>query len=190
MITTSYIFQPLVGTMEIRVLHLASGIGSSQPIQGRLEHVNLNNFHVCSYEALSYEWGDANCTHTLSLDDGSCIAITESLYNALHDIRHQSHDLSYRMIWADGVCINQNDTKEREQQVAIMDSVYRGAKRVISYIGPENNTSSVGVEFAASLWQQDDPYPPEEDERWQAVRSLLARTWVCHASFPANGVPY
>ncbi|CAG8971855.1 hypothetical protein HYALB_00001966 [Hymenoscyphus albidus] len=42
---------------------------------------------------------------------------------------------SVRTIWADQVCINQNDVQERNSQVAMMKDVYTQARRTIIWLG-------------------------------------------------------
>jgi len=50
------------------------------------------------------------------------------------------------VVWADGICINQDDLKERQQQVSMMGDIYRKAARVITYIGPEKDDSSSAID--------------------------------------------
>ncbi|KAK8093457.1 HET-domain-containing protein [Apiospora hydei] len=51
----------------------------------------------------------------------------------LEDIRHASRTVS---LWADALCINQQDTGERGHQVRIMGDIYRRAASTIIYLGP------------------------------------------------------
>ena len=41
------------------------------------------------------------------------VYITDSLYNALRDIRREAPSEGSRVVWADGICINQDDLIER-----------------------------------------------------------------------------
>lgn len=194
--STAQSFKPLSRSREIRLLRLAPASRTNDNLSGRLQHASLSDDPI--YEALSYEWGNPDKTHIFSLDNGSIISITESLHQALRDIRHESPSQADRVIWADAICINQDDTGEREQQVTMMGSIYRKAKRVITYIGPESDNSSLGIEFAGYLRQyvisslESDveshvsatkesghpELPPEADPRWAAVRKLILRGWV------------
>ncbi|KAH7124369.1 heterokaryon incompatibility protein-domain-containing protein [Dactylonectria macrodidyma] len=192
---STYAFEPLAGPHEIRLLHLAPGKGND-PLCGRLEHVRL----LCSqpYEALSYEWGNPQKKHRVALDDGSTVHVTESLYHALRDIRYE---VGSRVVWADAISINQEDTRERQQQVSIMGSIYRKATQVITYIGPETDDSFLAIAFAHDLRQYAtsrsgalDPrlqsadellnigLPPTFDPRWKALRGLILRSWVRQSS--------
>jgi len=190
-------YLPIVGTREFRILYLHPG-KSSDILIGRLKHAALDA--KPSYEALSYEWGSSEREREILLDNNgqSCLRITRSLYHALHDLRYEDSSSASRPVWADGVCINQDDVKEREQQVSIMGSIYRCALRVITYIGPEANDSERAIDFAYNLWRsyvagQDElsnsalsptdegvysRLPPKSDPRCQALKKLLLRGWA------------
>jgi hypothetical protein len=81
------------------------------------------------YTALSYVWGDPS-RRVLIKVAGRTLSITESLDTALRHLRDPSRT---RRIWADAICINQNDFEERNQQVRQMASVYAIAQH--SHLG-------------------------------------------------------
>jgi len=146
---------------KFRILSFYPG-KSSDILIGRLQHARLDANP--SYEALSYEWGSPEKEREIFIDNyghRSCLRITRALYHALHDLRYEDTSRASRLVWADGVCINQDDVKEREQQVSMMGSIYRCASRVITYIGPETNDSEGAIDFAYSLWRS---YVAEQDE--------------------------
>lgn len=194
-----YQFEPLTRENSIRVLYLSPG-ERDDPLSGRLFHTTLEavSRHLVSYEALSYEWGSPNKICPFRLHTGHTIWITESLHDALRDLRLDYRSNQLRAIWADGICINQGDNQEVEQQVGIMGEVYRKATRVVTYTGPERDGSSMAIEFARYLYhyatsrrgEKSDPrlhstdqleelgLPPISDPRWPALRTLLLRGWV------------
>ena len=107
-----YQYEPLTNRHEIRVLYLTSG-GSDEPLSG---HLRLEQLGAVSYEALSYEWGNAEKNHIFHIHDGRTLRITESLHNALRDLRRgPPRSQAPRATWADGICINQDDISERGQ---------------------------------------------------------------------------
>jgi len=59
--------------------------------------------------------------------------ITESLATALASLQSESEDV---VIWADAVCINQQDPFEKTEQVQLMRDIYKAAMRVIIWLGP------------------------------------------------------
>ena len=83
------------------------------------------------YETLSYVWGDPNPSNEITAN-GSALKITGNLHTALCYLR--SPDIP-RVVWADGICINQSDLDERSYQVGIMDDIYRQARGVQIWLG-------------------------------------------------------
>lgn len=188
-------YPALSSTHRIRMLHLAPGSGE-ELITGKLECIDHES-NGPAYEALSYEWGSSEKEHTIHLEDGLSVRITKSLHQALQDLRYEGASLGSRIIWADGVCINQDDVNERQQQVSIMGSIFRNASRVVTYTGPETRDSSLSIDFAHRLWvycvAQGDVhnpqlhmmgeiietgFPPLIDPCWKALKMLVLRGWA------------
>ncbi|KAK0648545.1 ankyrin and HET domain-containing protein [Cercophora newfieldiana] len=202
--TSPYGGEPL-GTTQIRILHLDPAADDLR-LTGTLETVALQQEPV--YEALSYEWGSPDKLCELTTADGSVIHITESLHQALLDLRHRNREDGRRTLWADGICINQEDMLERECQVSIMGRVYRQATRVIAYIGPAKDDSAAAIEIACKLWRlHNDPKAPALDDLeaadladvglpplshpgWAGLKPLCLRTWAsrcwCAQEFVCN----
>lgn len=84
------------------------------------------------YTALSYVWGDPNDTKSIWID-GNPFLITINLFSALRDLRHENKAL---LVWADAICINQIDDKEKLGQVAMMGKIYSVAEHTVIYLGP------------------------------------------------------
>jgi len=85
------------------------------------------------YIALSYSWGDPRDTVPLQVD-GTTMMATRNLRDALIAIRSEPQ-ISSSSVWADAVCINQHDIKERNKEVKRMFEVYRRASRVVIWLG-------------------------------------------------------
>jgi hypothetical protein len=64
------------------------------------------------------------------LFDGQPSTVRENLWNFLAQHRTQRG-----FWWIDALCIDQNSTKERNHQVALMEKIYRNAKLVIAWLG-------------------------------------------------------
>jgi len=60
--------------------------------------------------------------------------VGHNLHLALRHLRSLTHPVS---IWADAICINQFDEKERNQQVSLMSFIYTRAKMVVAWLGPK-----------------------------------------------------
>ena len=122
---------------EIRLLrlHPSSGLGLARPLSGSLKTIRLqddNSSVSTKFEALSYFWGNEEADRTLSIDN-TPLSIKPNLETALREL---SKGKVERLLWIDAICINQNDTDERNAQVRMMSSIYRSAARVIIWIGP------------------------------------------------------
>lgn len=104
------------------------------------------------YNALSYVWGDPFPTADIVLN-GSVMAVTRNLESALRHLRDSPIPEARGLpVWVDAICINQDDLKERNEQVRIMRDVYRKANRVISYLGD----GDVDTDWALEKFSQDD----------------------------------
>lgn len=129
-----YRYSPLTQSDSIRLAVIQPSSEPVAPIQAALVHTSISeceNDIVDHYTALSYVWG-AQTDHRIIRVDGRNLAITASLDDALRHIRHPTRALR---VWADGVCINQRDTQERNQQVRQMGRVYENATHTIVFLG-------------------------------------------------------
>lgn len=120
---------------EIRLL-TSFEIDNENKVTCRLITVPLDD--CPAYSALSYVWGKATSPVPIKVD-GQDFQATPSLALSLRCIprhwrsRYPSRDLGELRVWADAVCINQNDLAERAQQVQIMERIYSGAELVMCW---------------------------------------------------------
>lgn len=42
-------------------------------------------------------------------------------------------------MWVDAICIDQDNAKEKGEQVALMGDIYRKAKCAVAWLGPDNS---------------------------------------------------
>jgi hypothetical protein len=101
------------------------------------------------------------------------------------------------LYWADGICINQDDTNERNQQVTLMGDIYRKAYRVVTYISEGNEERWMGILLGIQLQQYvhktyprpPDPrimdvdrleelgFPHQSNPQWRYLRDVLRLPW-------------
>lgn len=145
MSASRFSYQPIKHKDEIRVIVLHSGAPESS-ISCTLKHVRLGDRP--RYEALSYTWGSSEKERSISID-GNQILITKSLYIALENLRHHGPSLRRfrrdRIIWADALCINQDDDAEKSVQVAMMGKIYSMAFSVRIWIGEDPSAEAKGA---------------------------------------------
>lgn len=87
------------------------------------------------YEAISYAWGPSEFSNHITLGGGSVLKITLSLYQALQRFRFDDRQ---RTLWADAICINQNDNLEKSSQVRKMGQIYKQARPTLVWLGESN----------------------------------------------------
>ncbi|USP74030.1 hypothetical protein yc1106_01304 [Curvularia clavata] len=100
-----------------------------------------------AYEALSYAWGESTSSIEIRCN-GQPVTIRSELSHAWTKLR--SPDTT-RIIWADALCINQNDSAEKSHQVPLMGSIYSLAKRVVIWLG-QGNEEQIAEAFAYSTY--------------------------------------
>jgi hypothetical protein len=123
-----YQYSPLPSEKFIRLLEVYPGRVSDN-IDCTLHQTELEN--APKYEAISYAWGDpTNKVNVLC--DGKIITVTQNLRDAL--LRLKLKDRS-KIIWADAICISQDDDGEKGSQVKLMGRIYGNATRVCVWLG-------------------------------------------------------
>ncbi|KAK0640611.1 heterokaryon incompatibility protein-domain-containing protein [Cercophora newfieldiana] len=124
----------------IRVFELEAG-NPRDPVVGRLVPQTIDGE---PYEAVSYVWGDPRNRHDLIIDD-TILSVTANLHGALTAFRHRPLPADsggavrrpVRRIWADALCINQENVPERTAQVELMGPIFTSARRVLAWLGWE-----------------------------------------------------
>ncbi|KAL2132140.1 hypothetical protein VTI74DRAFT_4146 [Chaetomium olivicolor] len=161
-----YAYQPLA-VHGIRLLHLETG--NSDEVRCSLSRHSLAA--APSYEALSYQWADHRTVEVKVIEQGQeqRLLVTVSLFTALRNLQLAAANSRTRTIWADGICINQNDDCEKSMQVKLMADIYSKAERVVTYIGDSDGYTAAAIAMARKLIQWAQPQLPistlEEKER-------------------------
>ena len=129
-------------------------------IEVDFDRVGSNKDPQDSYEALSWCWGGDTPDAELRMHKGHNVYgfnVTPNLKAALRALR--KHD-GVRMLWIDAICIEQRNTKERNEQVPRMDKIYGRAKSVSIWLGEEAEDSKLAIDFikdqVLSLWRFDE----------------------------------
>ena len=92
-----------------------------------------------SYDALSYVWGSTLDKKQIQCN-GNVIDVTPNLYMALLHLRRETE---HHVLWIDQLCINQEDTGERSQQVSMMGEIYNKAERVLVWLGSDDDETAL-----------------------------------------------
>jgi Heterokaryon incompatibility protein (HET) len=172
-------------------------------------HCSLRNHTLnprLEYHGLSYAWKD------ISLDENdrnekivvndSWMVVGRNLAAALR--ARQSHEFCSIPLWVDALCINQDDTAERNAQILRMHDIYAQASLVAVWLGPEQDGSALALDFIREIsadsrqlegWVQSMNSALVRDSslfmgvlsggltrrvntpKWHALHKLLQRSW-------------
>lgn len=205
-----YTYSPL-GQDEIRLIKLHSNAGTEALHCDLIHHKLTDNL---KYDTISYAWGDAVFDRSLIItpntytcnehreripsaegDQGKgYLYITSTLYSALQ--RAQKHRPNQCIsIWADAICINQEDVDEKNSQVQLMRRIYESAETTWIDLGEECNGSAMILDIVAHVldnWEHISSYPAglditllrwtsAESAEWQALNAFISRPWCVRA---------
>jgi hypothetical protein len=169
----------------IRLLELFPGDGAAE-LEGRLFETQFTE--DLEYIAISYTWGSELRQFRLNTPEGR-VPLTISLFLGLRRLRQKQLPV---LIWADAICINQEDNQEKSHQIRIMVDIFRSAKRVYAWLGEEQDHSRQAIDFLTGLVPKvavdgvflpkaatklANEFPKVDDPIWNALTGLLERSW-------------
>jgi hypothetical protein len=179
---------------EVRVCDLLLASELSAPLECSLRIVPVDQ--MGKYVAFSYVWGQELAIEAISIN-GIQHPIRHNLAAGLRALRAQSWRGGTRKrqrsclisVWADAICINQNDIEERNHQVPHMRLIFSKCGYTFSWLGEADGTSNLamdsiaemttftrlqcGIPLLATLTQQGNPFCKAGP--WIAIYKLLNR---------------
>ncbi|KAI0415499.1 heterokaryon incompatibility protein-domain-containing protein [Xylaria grammica] len=166
---------------EIRLLTVKHDENLNR-LSGKLSYCSLNEYP--RYIALSYTWGGQKATETIVLD-GIPLSITPNLASALRSKAVLDASSTSTPVWADAICINQRDVKERSRQVLRMRRIYGQASTAVIWLGTESNNSRDAFSLIRYLISRECKEEtlseyignPNFENQWLALCHLLQRDW-------------
>lgn len=169
---------------EIRLLHIECSSSATAHIRCQLEAVKLSDNP--QYEALSYVWGIDKPENTILINNEPLL-VRQNLFSALKRLKSRSESIK---IWIDAICINQENARERNHQVAQMGNIYSQAQRVIIWLGEEEQDGKFALQHIkrwndifgseqifdtmATELELDMLFDPKA---WKAMALLFKRPW-------------
>jgi uncharacterized membrane protein YqaE (UPF0057 family) len=106
------------------------------------------------YAALSYVWGNPSIT-TPVIVNGRSVLVTTNLEAALRRFSTHFDDIFY--LWADALCIDQNNVPERNAQVQMMKYIYKSCVTVMGWLGREQGRSTQVLQLLRRISQALEP---------------------------------
>jgi hypothetical protein len=139
---------------RIRVLELQPAQDELAPLKATLLQTSLED---AQYQALSYVWGDQTVNRidieiiyqpeSLSgigrTPEVSSTSVGEALGTALRYIRPSKTAL---VLWADAICIDQENDEEKSRQVKLMYEIFQNASLVVAWLGPSGPFTRHAIE--------------------------------------------
>ena len=174
----AYAYEPLPTPRHVRFLELAIKDDDDDDDDDHGDtidiHVHVADLDDCDfgYLAVSYVWGSPDMSGEVLVRGTSrhCLPVTRALASVLKGIQDCA-EIAHGLFWIDGVCINQGDLDEKQQQIPLMADIYKRAIAVITYIGPWQPHYAFAVEHMQKLEEYADAHPETvmpllEDERF------------------------
>jgi hypothetical protein len=181
---------------HIRIFEIASG-KPDDAICCTIRHCLLTP--DLKYNSLSYTWGAPALNRLIYItptdneptSDGlATLAVTSSLHSALNRVRSINENL---FLWADAICINQNNIPEKNTQICLMRNIYEGATSTFVHLGEAADNSHLVPDLVKEILKtglQDsydrgwivsfelrDVLPPLSSPSWKALDALFRRPW-------------
>ena len=127
---------------EIRLLQRKTGPDAH--LHYTLRHEELGESPP-AYSAVSYCWGALPPESALKkiFIDGNEVYIRSTLRSFLKTLEYLNPEVS---IWIDAICINQDDVKERNDQISIMGKIYREAQEVYVWLGKGDDDTNYAID--------------------------------------------
>ncbi|KAF2035327.1 hypothetical protein EK21DRAFT_96601 [Setomelanomma holmii] len=185
---TSYKYDELPKDGTFRFLTLLPGVGDA-PLECNLHTAKLAG---SQFEAISYVWGTKIRDQKI-LCDGQTVLVTPNLAWVLRRVRLPNKP---RTLWADSICIHQDDPEEKGHQVALFGDIYRAAQRVLVCLGPDDKNHGpiacslmddvvtildktfkrIKMSHDSFRWPNKND-PLLTDQRWKSFRALFECDW-------------
>lgn len=130
--------EPIIG--DVRLVKLWPGAGDTTI---RCETIHASFDGTLSYEALSYTWGEKSPGGLIDMN-GRPFLTRRNLADALRHLRLKDKP---RTLWIDALCIDQINVEERNTQVGRMRDIYKGASRVLVFLGQAADDSDMAMDL-------------------------------------------
>lgn len=150
------------------------------------------------YEALSYYWGTDQPSYEIRISQSKKLENRRSIKNVVDHVKPLSQKFYIRSnlhaalvefrdkdqsiyLWVDALCIDQENEKEKNQQVSKMAKIYSSAHRVCIWLGAGNPKCSLAMDFIDQIVDLSSLDRLIRDEsttsQWDALVELMRCRW-------------
>ena len=184
-------YPPIEHPRGIRLVSLLPGNRLTN-VQCELRLASLDD-NLLEYDALSYCWGETSRDAWISCNSQR-LDITQNLLTALKRFRRNDSTVTF---WIDQLCINQDDLRERSNQVRLMQDIYGRATNVFVWLGDSAGGSDKPFDFLYHVLKilhrheasqgegalNDNDLPKWPGKKWEVFHALVnspwfGRTWI------------
>jgi hypothetical protein len=123
------------------------------------------------YCALSYAWGTGEKKEIIVCSERT-IHISTNLFLALYEIGTRE-ELDNAWVWIDAICINQENTAEKNIQVKNMGSIFSSTSKVVVWLGPAEDDNDLAMDNIDGLGSILAPAASHDLQTQEALLSSL-----------------
>ncbi|KAG9498359.1 hypothetical protein J7337_009164 [Fusarium musae] len=165
-------YPPLFGNY-IRILDINVKEGNSEPI-GNFRVVPLDD--PPEYTAISYCWDNSADIARIEFHNGDSLPLSQTLLDLFISLMKKSSKFT---VWIDAICINQQDTVEKEFQVPLMGKIYSRSAEVLVWLGKSDDVTKNAFRFM----KRDENEIETRPELWSnqplfTINFGFQRVWV------------
>ncbi|KAF4993519.1 hypothetical protein FGRMN_6448 [Fusarium graminum] len=127
------------------------------------------------YTAISYCWDDPTEVARIEFQNGDSLPLSRTLFDLFNSLKKKSSRFT---LWIDAICINQENTSEKEVQVPLMGRIYSCAKEVLVWLGNSDRITQDAFRFmrAGEADSQTRPDPVVRSSSFYAkIQSVYRR---------------
>ena len=169
----NYKYESLRGVFSIRLLDLLPPGENPDIIRATLsEHSLADLIKLPEYHCVSYRWEGKPIADSLFIC-GRRLPVLQNLCDFLHASRALYPGI---LLWADAICINQEDNEERSRQVALMAKTFSRARQVDIWLGQASEDSSAFFVWANNA-STSSRIPEISMSSLQTARGILKQSY-------------
>ena len=167
---------------SIRLLKISPTLSAEGLIQCSISHTTIDH---APYLCLSYAWGEPE-PKQLVLMNGKYFYVQPNLFEFLKVTRADTARTACKY-WIDAICIDQDNTAERNHQVMQMGKIYSGAVTVIAWLGVASKETVLhyheGIQMRygiPSFWEIETPARKATDAVYDDLlgNNYWTRAWI------------
>lgn len=143
------VYDPLEDS-QIRLLRILN----HEESDGSMLQVQLFHAHLSqrpAYTALSYSWGSLREAQEKILVSGQPFFVSKNLDDALRKMKENK----ILTVWADAICINQGDNREKSREITRIFAIYRMATTVVLWLGSDTGPVAEANDLVGAIERPD-----------------------------------